>query len=101
MVKAPQKCYVNITEPMFYKRCSDRPDTPEYMYSISGFDPCYPFDFSVPKVVKFIVNCRVAMDDTDLGTIDLASENIGYAYRDVIEAPIKPNFTYIASNPRN
>jgi len=78
MVKVPQKCYVNITEPMFYKRCSERPDTPEYMYSIAGFDPCYPFDFSVPKLVKFIVNCRNSLDDVDLGEMNLYTENIGF-----------------------
>ena len=101
MVKVPQKCYVNITEPMFYKRCSERPDTPEYMYSIAGFDPCYPFDFSVPKLVKFIVNCRNSLDDVDLGEMNLYTENIGFQYRDVIEAPKKPEFSYLASNPRN
>ena len=42
------KCYVNITSPPFYKGCSERPDTPEYMYSIPGYDPCFPLDFSAP-----------------------------------------------------
>jgi hypothetical protein len=48
------------------------------MYSISGFDPCYPFDFSVPKLVKFIVNCRNSLDDVDLGEMNLYTENIGF-----------------------
>jgi hypothetical protein len=45
MKEVPTKCYVNVTDPPFYKRC-EKADTPEYMYSIPGFDPCYPLDFS-------------------------------------------------------
>jgi hypothetical protein len=54
------------------------------MYSIAGFDPCYPFDFSVPKVVKFLVNCRGSANGIDFKSIDITTENVGYEYRDVI-----------------
>ena len=54
------------------------------MYSIAGFDPCYPFDFSVPKVVKFLVNCRGSANEIDFKSIDITTENVGYEYRDVI-----------------
>jgi hypothetical protein len=92
-----KKCYVNITSPAFYKRC-EKEDTPEYMYSIPGFDPCYPLDFSKKQVISFVVSCRY-FDDTN--TVNVRSENVGYAYRDVMEAPENPgNFSYIASNPR-
>jgi len=69
------------------------------MYSIPGFDPCYPLDFGKKQKIKFLVNCRY-FDDSGSG-VNLRGENIGYDYRDVIEAPQKPkNFTYIANNPR-
>lgn len=69
------------------------------MYSIAGFDPCYPFDFSLPKTIKFFVNCRDMMEDSN--GIDIRTENVGYQYRDVIVPAEKPKFTYLASNPRN
>ena len=69
------------------------------MYSIAGFDPCYPFDFSKPKEIKFFVNCRDSMEDAE--GINIRSENVGYQYRDVIIPAEKPQFTYLASNPRN
>ena len=52
------------------------------MYSIAGFDPCYPFDFSVEKTIKFFVNCRDMMEDSN--GINIRTENVGYQYRDVI-----------------
>lgn len=68
------------------------------MYSIPGFDPCYPLDFSKKQEIKFFINCRF-FDDTN--SVNVRTENVGYDYRDVIEAPENPtNFTYIASNPR-
>jgi hypothetical protein len=42
------KCYLNITNPPFYKGCSEEPDSEYYMFSISGYDPCpdYKIDFA-------------------------------------------------------
>jgi hypothetical protein len=68
------------------------------MYSIPGFDPCYPLDFSKKQNIKFLLNCRY-FDDTN--TVNLRSENLGYEYRDVIEPAENPgNFNYVAYNPR-
>ena len=39
------------------------------------------------------------MDETS--SADATSENVGYDYRDVVVPPVKPNFTYIAENPKN
>jgi hypothetical protein len=68
------------------------------MYSIPGFDPCYPLDFSQQQTIKFLINCRF-FDETN--SVNVKSENVGYEYRDVIDAPMNPgNFEYIAHNPR-
>lgn len=37
------------------------------------------------------------MDET--GFVDVSSENIGYAYRDVTKKPSMPEFNYVATNP--
>lgn len=69
------------------------------MYSIPGFDPCYPLDFSKVQTIKFMINCRY-FDDTN--TLDPTTENVGYDYRDVIAPAVKPDpsqFGYFASNP--
>lgn len=88
---------MNITSPPFYQRC-DKEDTPEYMYSIPGFDPCYPLDFTKKQEIKFLINCRY-FDETN--SVDVKTENVGYDYRDVIEPAENPkNFSYVASNPR-
>lgn len=64
------------------------------MYSIPGFDPCYPLDFSKVQPIKFLVNCR-NFDETN--TVNAKSENVGYDYRDVIVPAKNPgNFTYAA-----
>lgn len=52
-----QKCYINITNPPFFQGCEDRPDTFEYLYSIPGFSPCYPQNFSGSMNVEFTLNC--------------------------------------------
>ena len=79
-MQVPSKCYVNVTDPPFYRRCP-QPDTPEYMYSIPGFDPCYPQDFSKAKTVSFLINCR---QTTTLAALNPTSSNVGYDYRDVL-----------------
>lgn len=96
-----QKCYVNVTDPPFYQRCN-KEDTPEYMYSIPGFDPCYPLDFSQKQTIKFMINCR-NFDDTAT-VADPNGENLGYDYRDVIAKatpPASDSYTYLAVNERN
>lgn len=31
--------------------------------------------------------------------MDVTKENVGYAYRDVVKAPVYEEFSYMASNP--
>ena len=66
------------------------------MYSIPGFDPCFPLNFSVPQEIKYQLICQV-QDET--GLLDIHRENVGYAYRDVVKAPQYDPFKYIATNP--
>ncbi len=68
------------------------------MYSIPGFDPCYPFDFSKPKMIKFFINCR-NFDETN--SIAVNEENVGYDYRDVLIPAKKPEFKYLAQNSKS
>ena len=36
------KCYINITEPAFYKGCENEfEDSFYYLYSVPGFSPCF------------------------------------------------------------
>ena len=94
-------CYVNVTNPPFYKReCSDRPDTNYYRYSIAGYDPCYYFDFSKIHTLKFKLYCQVFVEK---GFIEPNKENIGYKYRDVVDVSTfeeeAKDFKYAATNP--
>jgi hypothetical protein len=94
-------CYVNVTNPPFYKReCSDRPDTNYYRYSIAGYDPCYYFDFSKIHTLKFKLYCQVF---DEKGFIEPNKENIGYKYRDVVDVSTfeeeAMHFKYAATNP--
>lgn len=92
----PRKCYVNVTYPKFYESCSHLPDTPAYMYSIPGFDPCHPLDFSQKQQIKFILNCATSQ----VQGLDSTKENVGYPYRDVLVPAPTQTFTYTATNPR-
>ena len=97
LMQVPTKCYVNVTDPPFYQRCP-QPDTPEYMFSIPGFDPCYPQDFSQTKTVSFLVNCRQI---TTLAALNPISSNVGYDYRDVLVPAEAPKFQYQVENTKN
>lgn len=88
---------VNITEPAFYKGCEERPDTPYYLYTIPGYDPCFYLNFSRSQEIKFNLKCKV-IDETGLN--DPNVESAGYQYRDVIEEPKSYSaFNYVAANP--
>lgn len=93
-----QKCLINITEPAFYKGCQDRPDTPYYLYSIPGYDPCVYLNFSRSQEIKFDLHCKV-IDEHGLNNPN--TESAGYKYRDVVTEP-KPYafFNYVATNPQ-
>lgn len=75
---------MNITSPKFYEKCNLE-DTEEYMYSIPGFDPCHPVDFSQKLNVKFFMVCG----NSPFVGLDVTKESVGYPYKDVIK-PIPP-----------
>lgn len=50
------KCFVKITDPPFYKGCQ-KEDSPYYMYSIPGYDPCFPLNFTEPQEIKYQLIC--------------------------------------------
>lgn len=91
-----QKCFINITEPAFYKGCEERQDTPYYFYSIPGYDPCFYLNFSRSQEIKFNLKCKV-IDEHGLN--DPNVESAGYKYRDVISEPKPQKINYIAQNP--
>jgi len=43
-LRASLKCYVNITEPALFEGCK-YPNSEDYVFSISGYDPCNFYDF--------------------------------------------------------
>lgn len=53
-----KKCFINITEPAFYKGCN-KPDTPYYFFSVPGYDPCFYLNFSRSIEVVFNLQCKV------------------------------------------
>jgi hypothetical protein len=69
-----KKCYINITEPAFYAGCT-KEDSPYYMYSIKGYDPCFYFDFSTEVNIKFLIECRQV---NEAGVVGLGDEKVGY-----------------------
>lgn len=91
-----QKCYINITNPPFYQGCEDRPDTFEYLYSVPGFSPCYPQNFSSVITVDFDLVCKTINTN---GLVSSVSEDVGYPYRDVIRQPDSSPFTYVSQSP--
>ena len=73
-----QSCFVNITDPPLYAGCS-YPDTDYYLYSLGGFAPCYWYDFTKTYTFQILIQCMMQVPNV-LG-------NLGYQYRNVIEAP--------------
>ena len=91
------KCYINVTSPKFYEGCSDREDTFQYLYSVPGFSPCWPQNFTESIQVEYKLKCQVLNEN---GLVSLnQDEGVGYPYRDVIkEATFNP-YSYVSSNP--
>ena len=55
------RCYINITNPPFYKGCENEfEDSFYYLYSVPGFSPCFWQNFSspLPLDVEFTLNCQ-------------------------------------------
>jgi hypothetical protein len=80
-----KKCFVNITDPPFYAGCPDRKDTPQYLFSVSGYDPCFYLDFSKSHEVRYQLQCR-NIDANGIVASELTEVN-GYRYRDVLTPP--------------
>lgn len=49
---------MNITSPAFYKGCSERADSPYYLYSVPGYDPCFYLDFETVQDIKYLLVCK-------------------------------------------
>lgn len=79
-----KKCFLNITEPAFHKKCEKTEDTPYYLYSVPGYDPCYYLNFTRSHEITFYVQCKIIEQD---GLESANSETSGFHYKDVIEQP--------------
>lgn len=90
-----KKCYINVTDPDLSKGCSENKDTPYYLYSVPGYDPCFHFNFSQSYEIKYKLDCRI-IDDT--GLVEMQREQTGYEYRDVVEVASFNPFYYVAVN---
>lgn len=54
------RCYINITDPPFYKGCENEfEDSFYYLYSVPGFSPCFWQNFSSTIDVTFELNCQL------------------------------------------
>lgn len=51
------KCAIVVTNPNFSVGCEDKEDSFYYLYSVPGFSPCYPQNFTVPLELKYTLNC--------------------------------------------
>lgn len=47
------------------------------MYSIPGYDPCFPLDFSKVQKIGFMLTCK-QLDES--GLVNATGENMGYNY---------------------
>lgn len=93
------KCYLNITNPAFYKGCPNEPDSDYYMFSIRGYDPCPEYKIEFTDKAGFDMNFQLICQTIDeSGFVDVSTENVGYAYRDVVVPPAYAPFAYIATN---
>ncbi|CDW82059.1 ef hand family protein [Stylonychia lemnae] len=90
-----RQCFVNITDPPLYKGCK-KEDSPYYLYSVPGYDPCFYLDFTQKQNIGFILTCKYT---DEVSSINSKSENIGYQYRDVVQPAQVPEFQYTAVNP--
>lgn len=59
-------------------------DTPYYLYSVPGYDPCYYLNFTRSHEITFYVQCKIIEQD---GLESANSETSGFHYKDVIEQP--------------
>lgn len=72
-------------------------DSPYYLYSVPGYDPCYYLDFNQTQSIKYLFTCKYT---NDVNGIDPTRENLGYAYRDVVSRDNYSEFLYTAVNSK-
>ena len=87
-----QKCAITVTDPDFKTGCEDNPDTFQYLFSVPGFSPCYPLDFTQTQTISFTLECRTMTPD---GLVDSKDVKTGYPYRDVVQEPSFSAFTLV------
>lgn len=72
-LRATTKCYVNITEPALYEGCNFK-DSEEYVFSISGYDPCNYYDFDNEIItIRYMLQCGVP-----------PKSGLGFEYQDLV-----------------
>ena len=92
------RCYINVTNPPFYKGCQDEfEDSFYYLYSIPGFSPCFWFNFSSQIDVEFELNCQ-QINQSGLVTAN-KDPQVGYPYRDVIREASVSTLSQVSSTP--
>ena len=96
------KCYVQFTSPNLAEGCRDKhADSDYYVYSIPGFDPCNPYDFSKSHTLKYRLICKPVeltggyVKDTP----HAEGVGVGYEYANVVSttAPEEPP-NYVVRN---
>jgi hypothetical protein len=58
--QVPISCYIEITDPPISNppaECLNRPDSDEYMYSASGYVPCFEMERGPGNHLEFKLNC--------------------------------------------
>jgi hypothetical protein len=86
------KCFINVTEPALYKKCQ-KPDTPDYVYSIYGHESCFSYDFSQNMTFKYKLECK----NVNLNGVVVQGtqeEALGFWYDDLYKPVEKPAFEY-------
>jgi len=61
------------------------PDTPYYLYSVPGYDPCYYLNFTRSHEIQFYMQCKIIEED---GLESTNSETSGFPYQNVNVQPI-------------
>ena len=86
--EAQYKCQVKIIDPPFEVGCPEKEDSAFYTYSLQGFAPCYPLDFSKTIEVKYKLKCMQYDTTASNKVVRDPKPKVGYAYRDVIKHPV-------------
>lgn len=81
-----QSCYVNITNPPIYAGCNGT-DSDYYLYSLGGYAPCFFYNFEKTYTFDFLIQCMVL---TENDIVNSTLPQVGYQYRDVVEAATAP-----------